>query len=90
MARAKKIQKEPEVDPVVKQKTGSTTFHPEGINLSDLASLRQIVDIATQRGAFKGNELSQVGGVYDKLNVFLNYVEEQQKAAQAALHKESK
>ncbi len=62
---------------------------PEGINLADLATLRQVVDIATQRGAFKGGELSQVGTVYDKLNAFLTYVEEQQNAAQAALEQES-
>lgn len=55
---------------------------PESVNLSDLGTLLQIVDLATQRGAFRGAELSQVGAVYDKLNAFLSYVQEQQ-AAQA-------
>lgn len=56
---------------------------PESVNLSDLGTLLQIVDLATQRGAFRGSELSQVGAVFDKLNAFLSYVQEQQ-AAQAA------
>lgn len=57
---------------------------PESVNLSDLGTLLQIVDLATQRGAFRGAELSQVGAVFDKLNAFLSYVQEQQQAAQAA------
>ena len=56
---------------------------PESINLSDLGLLAQIVDLATQRGAFRANELSQVGTVYDKLNSFLSYVQAQQAEAQA-------
>lgn len=55
---------------------------PESINLQDLAVLLQIVDLATQRGAFRGTELSQVGSVFDKLNAFLNYVQTQQASNQ--------
>lgn len=58
---------------------------PESISLQDLGLLAQIVDLATQRGAFRGNELSQVGGIYDKLTSFLTAVQEQQDAnAEAA------
>ena len=57
---------------------------PESIGLNDLQLLAQIVDLATQRGAFRGNELSQVGGVYGKLSNFLGYVAEQQAQAQEA------
>ena len=57
---------------------------PESIGLNDLQLLAQIVDLATQRGAFRGNVLSQVGGVYDKLSNFLGYVAEQQAQAQEA------
>jgi hypothetical protein len=53
---------------------------PESISLQDLGLLAQIVDLATQRGAFRGNELSQVGGIYDKLTSFLTAVQEQQDA----------
>ena len=50
---------------------------PESIGLQDLQLLAQIVDLASQRGAFRGTELSQVGGVFDKLSTFLNFVNEQ-------------
>lgn len=53
---------------------------PESIGLNELAVLAQIVDLATQRGAFRANELTQVGQVYDKLNNFLSYIKEQQEA----------
>jgi hypothetical protein len=47
------------------------------LNLNDLSSMRSLIDIVTQRGAFKANELSSVGILYDKINAFLE-------AAQAA------
>lgn len=53
---------------------------PQSVSLQDLQLLGQIVDLASQRGAFRGNELSQVGAVYDKLTAFLGYVAEQQEA----------
>jgi len=57
---------------------------PQSLGLQELATLAQIVDLASQRGAFRGNELSQVGALYDKLNNFLSYVQAQQQAAQEA------
>lgn len=54
---------------------------PESIGLQDLQLLAQIVDLASQRGAFRGNELTQVGGVFDKLTVFLQYVADKQAEA---------
>ena len=62
---------------------------PESVNLTDLGTLLQIVDLATQRGAFRGAELSQVGAVFDKLNAFLSYVQEQQAAQAEAEGEES-
>ena len=62
---------------------------PESVNLSDLGTLLQIVDLATQRGAFRGAELSQVGAVFDKLNAFLSYVQEQQAAQEEAAEQEN-
>ena len=53
---------------------------PESIGLNDLQLLANIVDLASQRGAFRGNELTQVGAVFDKLAAFLNYVNEAQQA----------
>lgn len=54
---------------------------PDGISLNELQLLANIVDLATQRGAFRGNELSQVGAVYDRLTSFLGFVAQQQEEA---------
>lgn len=50
------------------------------LTVQDLQQLKQIIDVSTQRGAFKGNELMSVGQVYNKLEVFLNSVAAQQPA----------
>ena len=56
----------------------------ESITLRDLDQIAQIIDLASQRGAFKGGELTVVGSLYDKLAQFLGSVKEQQEAAKAA------
>lgn len=50
------------------------------ITVSDLTNARAIIDLASSRGAFRANELSSVGAVYDKLNSFLNSIEQQASA----------
>lgn len=49
---------------------------PQGpdLNLNDLAALRSILEVASQRGAFKAAELESVGKVFNKLNTFLESV----------------
>ena len=54
------------------------------ITIADLDVLRNIVDLACTRGAFRGEELTQVGAIYDKLTQFLAAVIEQAKAQQEA------
>ena len=44
---------------------------PPSLTLVDLASMKNILDAACQRGAFKGNEMKAVGEVYSKLDAFL-------------------
>lgn len=44
------------------------------LNISDLVALKSILDVASQRGAFKANELEAVGKTYNKLNTFLESV----------------
>lgn len=44
------------------------------LNISDLAALRSIIDVASQRGAFKAAELEAVGKMYNKLNSFIETV----------------
>jgi hypothetical protein len=48
------------------------------LTVQDLQSLKTIIDVASQRGAFKPNEMMSVGQVYNKLDVFLNAVAAQQ------------
>jgi hypothetical protein len=47
---------------------------PTDLNISDLVSLKSIIEVASQRGAFKANELEAVGKTFNKLNTFLESV----------------
>jgi len=53
------------------------------ITISDLDTIKNIINLASTRGAFRGEELSMVGTVYDKLTAFLEAVIEQAKAQEA-------
>jgi hypothetical protein len=44
------------------------------ITIADLDTIRNVIDLACTRGAFRGAEISQVGAVYDKLSAFLEAV----------------
>jgi hypothetical protein len=54
------------------------------LSLNDLASIRNLIEVVTQRGAFKANELSSVGVLFDKLNVFLEASLAKQQEEQAS------
>ena len=41
------------------------------LNINDLVALKSIVEVATQRGAFKAGELEAVGKTFNKLSTFL-------------------
>jgi hypothetical protein len=45
--------------------------NPGGINLQDMATVVQIIDIASRRGAFEGRELQGVGMLRNKIEAFL-------------------
>ena len=51
--------------------TGATSTD---LNISDLAALKSIIDVATQRGAFRAAELEAVGKTYNKLSGFLDSI----------------
>lgn len=62
----------------VAQQTAPATEAPAvDLNVQDLNMLRSIIDLAAQRGAFKPAEMAAVGGVYNKLNGFLEGVAKQ-------------
>jgi hypothetical protein len=44
------------------------------LNISDLVALKSIIEVASQRGAFKAAELEAVGKTFNKLNTFLESV----------------
>ena len=50
------------------------------LTVQDLQALKSIIDVASQRGAFKPNEMMTVGQTYTKLEQFLNAVAQQQPA----------
>jgi hypothetical protein len=49
----------------------SETKQAPELNLNDLLAMKNLIDVVTQRGVFKANELSSVGVLYDKLSMFL-------------------
>jgi len=51
------------------------------LTVNDLNALKQIIDVASSRGAFKPNEMTTIGTVYTKLETFLRAVAAQQQAA---------
>ena len=54
------------------------------ITVADLNLLKNIIDLASTRGAFRANEMKQVGEVYEKLTAFLEAVVAQAAAQEAA------
>lgn len=68
-----------EENQVQESNTVETTSQPPGapaadLNISDLMALKNIIEVASQRGAFKAAELEAVGKTFNKLNNFLESV----------------
>lgn len=57
-------QTQPTPEPSAQQNEGDLT-------ISDLNALKMIIDVASQRGAFKPGEMVVVGQTYNKLSAFL-------------------
>lgn len=82
------MSEETQTEATVPQDGTVTTPQAEApaLTVADLRNLRTIIDISSQRGAFKGAELGTIGSVFDKLDAFLKSVdakEEAQKQAEA-------
>jgi ATP phosphoribosyltransferase len=71
------VKKQEAVAPM--QPQGSAEVPPQ-LSIADLQALLNIIDAASSRGAFRANELSNVGRVVDKLTKFLQHIDAQQKA----------
>jgi|TARA_R110000851_G_scaffold2618_1_gene10702 hypothetical protein len=53
------------------------------LTVNDLSQIKQVIDVASQRGAFKPNEMVAVGTIYSKLETFLSAVAAQAPADEA-------
>ena len=53
------------------------------ITVADLNLLKNIIDLASTRGAFRAGEMKEIGEVYNKLNAFLEAVVAQAQAQEA-------
>ena len=73
MARKKKVEEAPVEETVEETQEAAPQEEAQGpeLSLQDLIAVRNIIDIASQRGAFKAGELEPVGKAYNKLNAFL-------------------
>ena len=54
---------------------------PASLQLSDLQGLTRIVDVAMSRGAFRANEATTVGAIFDKLDAFVRHAVQTQAEA---------
>jgi hypothetical protein len=70
------VQKQEVPAPAAEVANTETAQQPQGpdLNVSDLLALKNIIEVATTRGAFKATELEAVGKTFNKLNSFLEAV----------------
>ena len=54
---------------------------PDELTVQDLGVIRSIIDVASQRGAFKANEMEAVGKTFNKLDAFLQTVQKAEEEA---------
>lgn len=65
----------------VKQEAAAAGAPAAELTINDLNAVKTIMDVASQRGAFRANELEAVGKIYNKLNAFLESVTPKQPEA---------
>ena len=67
------------------EETTANTAAPEEagaeLTIQDLVAIKSIIDVASQRGSFKPNEMIAVGTVYSKLEKFLMLAQKQSQPA---------
>lgn len=60
------------------------TETPPSISLNDLAVILQLIDVCSQRGAFQGSEMKDIGILRERIHTFVeaNKPEEEEKPAE--------
>jgi hypothetical protein len=53
------------------------------ITIADLNTIKNIIDLASTRGAFRAAELQEIGEIYNRLTQFLDAVVAQAQAQEA-------
>lgn len=51
--------------------SNTDTSKNPNLNIADLVNVLQVLRTCAQRGAFRADEMSSVGGLYDRLQEFL-------------------
>ena len=76
------MSEENTVEATAQEATAQQPAEAQGPDLTvqDLQALKSIIDVASQRGAFRPNEMMTVGQTYNKLETFLAAVAQQQPA----------
>lgn len=70
---------ETQVAQTTEQGQGEAAKPSADLNISDLIALKNILEVASSRGAFKPAEFEAVGKTFNKLNAFLEAVANNQK-----------
>lgn len=55
------------------------------LTLNEIAAVVQLIDVVTARGAFRGEELSEVGALRDKYAAFVKSAQEAQATAEESV-----
>ncbi len=71
MAKAKEKKEEVVNEPAEATEAPATENAVPQLTVQDLATLRSCIELGSQRGAWRANELTAVGAVYEKLSAFL-------------------
>ena len=71
------MEQEAVVQPQEQENDQTVKSESPDLNIQDLIGLKSIVDVATQRGAFKAAELEAVGKLYNRLSGFIDAVSKQ-------------
>ena len=55
------------------------------ITIADLNTIKNIIDLASTRGAFRAAEMQEIGEIYNRLTQFLDAVVAQAQAQEAGI-----
>ena len=56
--------------------TETNTNQQQTLSIVDIALVKQIIEVANSRGAFRADELAQIGTVYNRISLWLAAVQE--------------